>query len=75
MCKFATTVLALALATTHGLLDEGGPIVQCIVRDPRPLRPPARKRRNETQANTVPVTFECYDAPVTVGAGAGRFCP
>ena len=58
MRKFAATVLALALATTHGL-----------------LRPPARKRRNETQANTVPVTFECYDAPVTVGAGAGRFCP
>ena len=28
MHKFATTVLALALATTHGLLDEGGPIVQ-----------------------------------------------
>ena len=28
MCKFAATVLALALATTHGLLDEGGPIVQ-----------------------------------------------
>ena len=25
---FAATVLALALATTHGLLDEGGPIVQ-----------------------------------------------
>ena len=30
MHKFATTVLALALATTHGLLDEGGPIVQKI---------------------------------------------
>ena len=30
MHKFATTVLALALATTHGLLDEGGPIVQRI---------------------------------------------
>ena len=28
MRKFAATVLALALATTHGLLDEGGPIVQ-----------------------------------------------
>ena len=26
--RFAATVLALALATTHGLLDEGGPIVQ-----------------------------------------------
>ena len=25
---FAATVLALALATTHGLLDEGGRIVQ-----------------------------------------------
>ena len=28
MRKFAATVLALALATTHGLLDEGGPFVQ-----------------------------------------------
>ena len=28
MRKFAATVLALALATTHGLLDKGGPIVQ-----------------------------------------------
>ena len=28
MRKFAATILALALATTHGLLDEGGPIVQ-----------------------------------------------
>ena len=28
MRKLAATVLALALATTHGLLDEGGPIVQ-----------------------------------------------
>ena len=28
MRKIAATVLALALATTHGLLDEGGPIVQ-----------------------------------------------
>ena len=28
MHKFAATVLALALATTHGLLDEGGPVVQ-----------------------------------------------
>jgi hypothetical protein len=36
MCKFATTVLALALATTHGLLDEGGPIVQMGA--PRGLR-------------------------------------
>ena len=35
MHKFATTVLALALATTHGLLDEGGPIVQDA---PRGLR-------------------------------------
>ena len=35
MCKFATTVLALALATTQGLLDEGGPIVQDA---PRGLR-------------------------------------
>ena len=35
MRKFAATVLALALATTHGLLDEGGPIVQDA---PRGLR-------------------------------------
>ena len=28
MRKFAATILALALATTHGLLDEGGPVVQ-----------------------------------------------
>ncbi len=28
MRKFAATILALALATTHGLLDEGGPNVQ-----------------------------------------------
>ena len=27
MRKFAATILALALATTHGLLDEGGPNV------------------------------------------------
>ena len=33
---FAATVLALALATTHGLLDEGGPIVQ--KKDPKGLR-------------------------------------
>ena len=38
MCKFATTVLALALATTHGLLDEGGPIVQKKKDAPKGLR-------------------------------------
>ena len=36
------------------------------VRDPRPLRPPARKRRIETQATRSQFTFECYDTPVTV---------
>ena len=28
MRKFAATILALALATNHGLLDEGGPNIQ-----------------------------------------------
>ena len=28
MRKFAATILALALATNHGLLEEGGPNVQ-----------------------------------------------
>ena len=36
------------------------------VRDPRPSRPPARKRKNyQTQASGgFPVTFKCYDTPV-----------
>ena len=38
MHKFATTVLALTLATTHGLLDEGGPIVQKKKDAPKGLR-------------------------------------
>jgi len=54
--------------------DPGFAVVQ--VRDPRLLRPPARKRRNETQAFLgfgFPFTFKCYGADVTVDGFA--VCP
>jgi len=39
---------------------------EIYVRDPRPLRPPARKRRNETQAmGGSGLTFTCYGEDVT----------
>ena len=46
------------------------------VRDPRPSRPPARKRRNyETQAfGGADITFKCYGADVTVLAGEVALC-
>ena len=45
------------------------------VRDPRPLRPSARKRRNETQANGgTDITFDCYGADVMVPAGGDAIC-
>ena len=44
MRKFAATVLALALATTHGLLDEGGPVVQDAPKGIAPKAGSARVR-------------------------------
>ena len=44
------------------------------VRDPRPSRPPAPKRRNKTQAIGVSVTFKCYGADVTVLPGTFAPC-
>ena len=43
MRKVAATILALALATTHGLLEEGGPNVQ--KKDAIKEGYPARSRR------------------------------
>ena len=49
---------------------------QIFVRDPRPLRPPARKPKNETQDQEgVPFTFQCYGAPVTVPTLGEAACP
>ena len=47
------------------------------VRDPRPSRPPARKRRNETQAlgGVGNITFKCYGEDVTVPDGESAVCP
>ena len=49
-----------------------------IVRDPRPLRPPALPRDGiGTQANAGDLTFKCYGADVTaVGTGisGSKFC-
>ena len=47
---------------------------EIYVRDPRPLRPPARKRRNETQA-LEDTTFKCYGEDVTVLDGESEVCP
>ena len=45
------------------------------VRDPRPLRPPARKRRNETQAyGGSAITFKCYGADATAFPGIPELC-
>ena len=46
------------------------------VRDPRPSRPPARKRRNETQAlgGVGDITFKCYGEDVTVLDGESAIC-
>ena len=52
--------------------DPGKAGVQ--VRDPRLLRPPARKRRNETQAPGFPFTFKCYGADVTTTPGPFLIC-
>ena len=46
---------------------------EIYVRDPRPLRPPARKRRNETQA-LEDITFKCYGEDVTVPANGEVVC-
>ena len=47
---------------------------QIFVRDPRPLRPPARERRIETQA-LEDITFKCYGEDVTVLDGESAVCP
>ena len=44
------------------------------VRDPRLLRPPARKRRNETQARDFPFTFKCYGADATATPATPVLC-
>ena len=46
------------------------------VRDPRPSRPPARKRRNDTQAlgGVGDITFKCYGEDVTVLDGESAVC-
>ena len=45
------------------------------VRDPRPLRPPARKRRNETQAmGGSGLTFTCYGEDVTAPNSMTTVC-
>ena len=51
-------------ATTEITVSNPGK-AKIIVRAPRPLRPPARKRRIETQAD-VGFIFKCYGADVTV---------
>ena len=54
--------------------DPGFAVVQ--VRDPRLLRPPARKRRNyETQALGFPFTFKCSDTDVMVPKDGSAVCP
>ena len=60
-------------ATTELTVSNPGK-AQIFVRDPRPLRPPARKRRIETQATRSQFTFECYDTPVTVDTVNVAFC-
>ena len=57
-------------ATTEITVSDPGKAV-VFVRDPRPSRPPARKRRNETQAIGVSVTFKCYGADATA-TGSGN---
>ena len=47
---------------------------EIYVRDPRPLRPPARERRIETQA-LEDITFKCYGEDVTVLDGESAVCP
>ena len=50
---------------------------EIAVRDPRPSRPPARKRRNDTQAlgGVGDITFKCYGEDVTVLDGESAVCP
>ena len=69
-------LLQLSLAATAEITvsDPGKAVVE--VRDPRPLRPPARKRRNKTQ---VPgaiewITFKCYGEDVTVDEKEAVVC-
>ena len=46
------------------------------VRDPRPLRPPARNEGTRTQDYVGSgVTFECYDTPMMVPPFGSAFCP
>ena len=59
--------------TTELTVSDPGK-ARIFVRDPRPLRPPARKRRNETQAPLGDVTFECYCTDVTVPTGMNVVC-
>ena len=48
---------------------------EIAVRDPRPLRPPARKQRNETQAmGGSDITFKCYGADVTATYSTPAVC-
>ena len=56
-------------ATTEITVSNPGK-AQIFVRDPRPLRPPAQKRRNETQVFGVEgITLKCYGEDFTVDGG------
>ena len=65
---------AQVYSTTTDITVSGPGKALIQVRDPRPSRPPARKRRNETQAFVVDVTFKCYGADVMVGSGSNAVC-
>ena len=83
MRKFAATVLALALATTHGLLDEGGPVVQDAPKGIAPKAGSARVREGRvgrkldfayiTTAPPVPNLGE--PTPTPTGAPTGQPAP
>ena len=66
------------MATTELTVSYPGK-AEIFVRDLRLLRPPARKRRNETQApynksQTGPFTFKCYGADVTTSGDTNVIC-
>ena len=61
------------MATTELTVSYPGK-AEIFVRDLRLLRPPARKRRIETQAFNGDVTFKCYGADVTVLDGETAEC-
>ena len=48
---------------------------QIFVRDPRPLRPPARNEGTRTQDfDGIGVSFKCYGVDVMVPSGSNAVC-